>query len=76
MKKPCSIECNYNSDGFCAAGDKCLKPITVTRKAYICKNCEYVYADAPVTECDCHVGGEHEYYEGTITYQKADFHSN
>ena len=40
----------------------------VERKAFICKNCGSVYADEPVTECDCKVGGIHEFYEGTIRY--------
>jgi hypothetical protein len=42
--------------------------VKVVRKAYICKFCEGVYADAKVTECDCLVGQEQEWFVGEINY--------
>jgi len=41
------------------------------RKAFICKHCDGVYADEPVTQCDCLVGLEgQEFIEGIIEYKK------
>lgn len=40
------------------------------RKAYICTNCEGVYADLPVSECDCQVGVESIFKKGFILYKK------
>lgn len=37
------------------------------RKAFICPNCEGVYADQPVSQCDC-MPEKDEFIEGTITY--------
>lgn len=37
------------------------------RKAYICKACEGVYADQPVSQCDC-MPEVDEFIEGKITY--------
>lgn len=37
------------------------------RKAFICPNCEGVYADQPVSQCDC-VPDKNEFIEGTISY--------
>lgn len=36
------------------------------RKAFICRSCHGVYADAPVTQCDCSVEEATEFYEGRI----------
>jgi hypothetical protein len=44
--------------------------LVVERMAYICKSCEGVYADAPVTQCDC-MPDTDEFIEGTITYPSA-----
>lgn len=46
---------------------KALQNHKVKRKAFICKNCEGVYADQPVTQCDC-LEGAQEFYEGVILY--------
>ena len=27
--------------------------MNITRKAFICKYCDYVYCDEPVSQCDC-----------------------
>lgn len=44
----------------------------VIRTAYICKNCEAVYADEPTTECDCMEGEEDQsFYRGVIEYDTA-----
>lgn len=40
----------------------------VRRKAYICKSCEGVYPDQPVSSCDCMDNTANEYYEGFISY--------
>ncbi len=40
------------------------------RKAYICKSCDGVYADQPVTHCDC-MPDKQEYIEGVIAYPSA-----
>lgn len=45
----------------------------IQRMAYICKHCEGVYADQPVTQCDCLNGTGADFYEGTITYQKGEY---
>jgi hypothetical protein len=42
----------------------------VSRKAYICKGCTVVYADEPVTRCDC-MPTKQEWIEGTILYRSA-----
>lgn len=42
----------------------------VTRKAYICTKCEGVYIDDPVSECDCEVGQDQQFYVGTLIYEK------
>ena len=44
-------------------------PMT-TRKAYICKHCDGVYVDEPVSECDCGPGRD-EFIEGRIQYPGA-----
>jgi hypothetical protein len=41
--------------------------ITV-RKAFICTGCEGVYADEPVSKCDC-MPKQNTFYEGTIHYK-------
>ena len=48
-------------------------PAATERTAYICKNCEAVYADEPVSSCDCmsEAGG---FYEGSIRYAGKQFH--
>lgn len=40
--------------------------ITV-RKAFICDQCECVYPDSPVSECDCAIR-QSSYVEGEISY--------
>jgi len=42
---------------------------TVTRKAFICIHCECVYADSPVSQCDCMEGSGHDFIEGIIKYK-------
>lgn len=42
---------------------------SIRRKAYICKNCECVYADEPVTACDC-MPDKEEYWIGYLEYIK------
>ena len=42
---------------------------TTTRKAFICKSCEGVYADQPVSRCDC-MPEKNEFIEGIIIYPK------
>lgn len=39
------------------------------RKAYVCKSCGGVYADDPVSQCDC-MPEKNEFYIGTITYSE------
>jgi hypothetical protein len=44
----------------------------VRRDAFICKYCEGVYADEPVTQCDCmdHIGLEPPHFlKGEIRYK-------
>ena len=43
----------------------------IRRKAYVCVYCEGVYADEPVTSCDC-VNGPPSFHEGEITYFTPD----
>lgn len=43
----------------------------VTRKAFVCIHCEGVYADDPVSSCDCMEGSGHDFIEGVIHYQAA-----
>ena len=38
-----------------------------SRKAFICVYCEGVYADDPVTQCDC-LGGEPMFHQATIVW--------
>lgn len=38
-------------------------------KAFICKQCGGVYADEPVTQCDCLPDAD-EFYVGEITYEQ------
>ena len=40
----------------------------VTRKVFICIHCEGIYADNPVSECDCAVGPS-DFVEGVLTYK-------
>jgi len=40
----------------------------VMRKAFICVHCEGVYADMPVTNCDCMAGTGADFIEGEIKY--------
>lgn len=44
--------------------------VTIVRKAFICIHCEGVYADSPVTSCDCCDGTINDFHEGTIEYKK------
>lgn len=37
------------------------------RKIFVCAHCQCIYADAPVTECDCQPGAN-EFIEGTAEY--------
>lgn len=47
--------------------------IYVTRDAHVCKNCEAVYSDEPVTQCDCAVDHRgKDFYVGEIRYFKSD----
>ena len=39
----------------------------VRRKAFICKACGGVYADEPVTQCDC-MPEKNEFYAGELSY--------
>ena len=41
--------------------------VNAPRKVYICKSCEGVYADAPVSSCDC-MPGKNEFYEGHVIF--------
>lgn len=41
----------------------------VVRKAFICIHCEGVYADVPVSQCDCLEGTGQDFIEGIITYR-------
>ncbi len=49
---------------------KITKKKQVTRKAFICANCSYVYCDAHPTSCDCTVGKKTRFLRGKITYEK------
>jgi len=40
----------------------------VKRKAFICVNCNFVYCDEPVDQCDCTVGEKMKFRRGTINY--------
>lgn len=44
------------------------EPKEIERLAFICVHCEAVYADAPVTQCDCMLGSRHDFIEGVIKY--------
>lgn len=44
-----------------------LKALT-WREAFICGRCDGVYADVPVSECDCEVGVEPIFKRGFICY--------
>lgn len=44
----------------------------VTRMAYICVHCEGVYADGPVSQCDCMKGTGRDFLVGTIEYMVPD----
>lgn len=43
----------------------------VIRKAFICPACECVYADSPVSHCDCFENHSNTYIEGSIIYTPA-----
>lgn len=43
----------------------------VKRRAYICIRCQGVYADEPVTECDCSQGAD-IFWLAEIAYKKLD----
>ncbi len=58
-----SAFCAFNNALLAAAQDGRV----VQRKAYVCASCEGVYADDPVTQCDC-VPDEDVFIEGVITY--------
>ena len=51
-----------------------MDKVIVTRKIYVCKNCDGVYADSPVTECDCQVGVKPKWYITKIAYNKGVKH--
>lgn len=44
-------------------------PKIIKRAAFICDYCDGVYADEPVTSCDC-CGGPPKFIQGEITYEK------
>lgn len=46
------------------------KEEVIRRKAFICEHCEGVYADEPVSQCDCMKGSGHDFIEGEIIYKK------
>jgi len=52
------------------AGSKDYTKGMTKRKAFICVNCEGVYADVPVSECDCQVGVESIFKKGFILYKE------
>jgi len=54
------------TDQFGAKPSESAAPAT-TRKAFICPSCEGVYADQPVSQCDC-MPGRNEFIEGVIAY--------
>lgn len=43
----------------------------IIRKAFICPACECVYADSPVSHCDCFENHSNTYIEGSIIYTPA-----
>jgi hypothetical protein len=43
----------------------------ITCKVFVCTNCEGMYRDNPVTECDC-LPFQNEFVEGTASYPKVD----
>jgi len=47
----------------------------VRRKAFICVHCDGVYADQPVSQCDCMEGTGADFIEGVIEYRKANTHN-
>lgn len=42
--------------------------VIVKRKIYVCFRCEAIYADEPVSECDCEIGAR-EFIEGVAKYR-------
>lgn len=74
MKKIVEID-TYSQEALTSKPDATL-PFThpakapTVRKAYICKGCDGVYADSPVTQCDC-MPVVQEFFEGTITYSSS-----
>ncbi len=47
--------------------DKEENNMQVTRKIYVCKDCEFMYCDEPVSSCDCM--GTSGFIEGVAKYQ-------
>jgi hypothetical protein len=45
------------------------KSILIERKAFICTGCEGVYADKPVSSCDCCIPNA-TFLEGRIVYRQ------
>ena len=39
-----------------------------TRKVFICVHCEGMYADFPVSQCDCMEGTGHDFVESVVKY--------
>ena len=43
----------------------------IRRKVFVCANCDFIYCDAPVTQCDC-MPDKQKFYVGFCEYEKPD----
>lgn len=43
-----------------------------TRKIFVCKHCEGIYADSPVSQCDCLEGSGSDFIEGFAEYKRLE----
>lgn len=41
----------------------------IRRKIFVCIHCDGIYADNPVSQCDCLEGSGHDFVEGIAEYK-------
>lgn len=51
----------------CSPAPYIMMPSTITRKAFECVSCGFVYIDKPTSQCDCMGNPHNMYYEGTYS---------
>lgn len=49
---------------------KAKKSKVIRRNGFVCSGCDFVYCDAPPTDCDCTVGKKTKFTRAVITYKK------